>query len=257
MEFGSKVLGFKEDELQSTPAFRCYEDMSPAEENLLVKSRVLAYSTATLNRYIAVFKKFQKFCRARDINSLDCTPSTFNIYLLTVAQSGSSVGCIETIVLAMNFLYRFFLIGATIVDISVSAVLKFLEKTCPRNVHLRWGFGSVEVRKMWDTLEKRYNGIENLPLAQLHTFVMAVIQHASLCRFSDIAQLKLPDLFYDLDYLKIHIQLSKTNQNGIGQVAFIPKLSSSVRDPHSLMCLYLLVMHEKQNESVFLFPPLK
>ena len=23
------------------------------------------------------------------------------------------------------------------------------------------------------------------------------------------------------------------------------------------MCLYLLVMHEKQNESVFLFPPLK
>ena len=86
---------------------------------------------------------------------------------------------------------------------------------------------------------------------------MAVIQHASLCHFSDIAQLKLSDLFYELDYFKIHIQFSKTDQNGIGQVAFIPKLSSSVRDPHSLMCLYLSVMHEMQNENVFLFPPLK
>ena len=89
----------------------------------------------------------------------------------------------------MNFLYRFFLVRETIVDNSVSAVLKFLEKTCPRNVHPRCGFGSVEVRKMWDKLEKKSNGIENVSLVELHTFVKAVIQHASLCRFSDIAQL--------------------------------------------------------------------
>ena len=159
----------------------------------------------------------------------------------------------------MNFLYRFFLVRETIVDNSVSAVLKFLEKTCPRNVHLRCGFGSVEVRQMWDKLEKKSNGIENVSLVELHTFVMAVIQHASLCRFSDIAQLKLSDLFdlfYELDYFKIHIQFSKTDQNGIGQVAFIPRLSSGVRDPHGLMCLYLSIMHEPQDEGIFLFPPL-
>ena len=158
--------------------------------------------------------------------------------------------------LAINFFNRFFLIRDIIVDNSVSAVLKFLEKTCPRNVHPRCGFGSVEVRKMWDKLEKKSNGIENLSLVELRTFVMAVIQRASLCRFSDIAQLKLSDLFYELDYFKIHIQFSKTDQNGIGQVAFIPRLSSGVRDPHGLMCLYFSIMHEPQDEGIFPFPPL-
>ena len=109
---------------------------------------------------------------------------------------------------------------------------------------------------MWDKLEST-KGIANLTNLELHTFVMAVMQHASFCRFADVAQLKLSDLFYDLDYFKVNIWYSKTDQQGVGQAAFIPRLDSGIRDPHNLMCLYLSKMHSNQDDLVFLFPPLK
>ena len=257
MEFGICALGFSESELRSMPAFRLTETQDQEEADLLLCSKVLAYSNSTWSRYISVLKDFQSFCRIREVNPLDCTPSTLNIYLLHLGQNGKSIGRIETFVAALSFFYKFYLIRADVVDLAVSPILRFLKKVCPRKSNKKAAFGSTQIRVMWDAINAKKGGIENLNPVELRTFVIAVFQHATFCRFSDISQLKLSDLFYDLDYFKVSIQFSKTDQTGIGQVAFLPKASSGVRDPHSLMCLYLSSVHQDQNDSVFLFPPFK
>ena len=89
---------------------------------------------------------------------------------------------------------------------------------------------------------------------------MTVFQHVSFCRFSDLRSLRLADVLHEVDYFKIHVRYSKTDQAGLGQTVFIPKLDSVHKDPHMLMCLYLHRLDEKSADApgdMYLFPPLK
>jgi hypothetical protein len=96
-----------------------------------------------------------------------------------------------------------------------------------------------------------------VPLVQLRTFVLAVIQYSSFCRFSDLAVVKLTDVIFELDYFKIVIQYSKTDQAGHGQEAYVLKSVDTVRDPHMLMCLYLQRLDTYNIDDLYLFPPLR
>ena len=50
---------------------------------------------------------------------------------------------------------------------------------------------------------------------------MTVFQHVSFCRFSDLRSLRLADVLHEVDYFKIHVRYSKTDQAGLGQTVFI------------------------------------
>ena len=41
---------------------------------------------------------------------------------------------------------------------------------------------------------------------------------------------------YEVDYFKIYIKYSKTDQAGVGQTVFIPDIDSVHQDPHMMMC---------------------
>ena len=251
------MLGFLPDELLTTPSFRFYQEQLPNDGDIVFKARVMAFALATWKRYASQLRNFQSFCRNRNINPLECTPSTVNVFLLRLGQTGATSGCVDSFLAALSFIYRFYLITDTIVDSAVLDVKKFLGKACPKHSNKKCAFGSDQIRQMWDKIDEKRGGVEFLSPLDLRTFVLAVFQHSTFCRYSDVAQLKLADLCYDLDYFKIKIQYSKTDQQGIGQVTFLAKSSSQYRDPHMLMCLYLSSMHSSQDDSVFLFPPLQ
>lgn len=257
LEFGAKALGFRADELRSTPAWT-YIQSEPSEmRQLLFISKVLAFSFSTWKKHTTFIKGFQDFCWHRDANPLECTPTLLNVYLLQSAQNGKSFGFVTAVVDALSFVYRFFLVRDNLVDSTVHTVLKFLKKVCT-SVSLRKApFGSAEIRKLWDTMDKNYPNLSDVPLVELRSFVMLVIQHASFCRFSDIANVKLSDLFFELDYFKIVIRYSKTDQTGEGQTVYVPDSSTGLRSPHRLMCLFLHRVHGEGNDSIYLFPPLK
>ncbi len=118
-------------------------------------------------------------------------------------------------------------------------------------------FGSKEIRTLWDAMDKRYGSIDNIPLFEFRSFVLAVFQHATFCRFSDIAPLKLSDIAFQLDYFTVKIRCSKTDQHGDGQWAYVSTSSSGCRDPHKLMCLFIQKVHTNQDDDAYLFPPLK
>jgi hypothetical protein len=120
--------------------------------------------------------------------------------------------------------------------------------------------GSTEIRKIWDSIDRKSGDVTKLNRSELRTFVMAVFQHKTFCRFNDISVVKLDDIVHDVDYFTVKISCSKTDQAGKGQVAYVPKSASPIRDPHMLMCLYLSTMgfdDVPDGEVVYLFPPLK
>ena len=259
LEFGVKVLGFPEADLKDTPAYTFHQQESPADEKLLFQSRVLAFATSTWANHVSAFKDYLVFCAQRKLHSLTSGPSVINLFLLHAGQSGKTYGYIERFTSALNFFARFFLTSYGL-DPVLDQVKKFLQKACPKNSNLKDAFGSAEVRKIWDQIDAKSGGIAGLTKIELRTFVMAVFQHKTFCRFNDLSVIKLDDLLYSDDYFKVKISCSKTDQRGEGHEVFLVKSASPYRDPHMLMCLYLSTLgfgDEKDGDTMFLFPPLK
>ena len=120
------MLGFLPDELLTTPSFRFYQEQLPNDGDIVFKARVMAFALATWKRYASQLRNFQSFCRNRNINPLECTPSTVNVFLLRLGQTGATSGCVDSFLAALSFIYRFYLITDTIVDSAVLDVKRFL-----------------------------------------------------------------------------------------------------------------------------------
>ena len=255
MEFGTRVLGLHCEDLQQSPAFNHYSSAVAAEADLIFKSRVLAYAPATWRNCISSIREFLSFCSLRGVNPLDCTPSILNLFILYQAQNGKSYGSVESALKGISFLFKFYLVEDFTLDKSVIDVMKFVAKVSPHRSNKKDAFGSVEIRAIWDKIDAVYKSTEKMPLVELRTFVMSVFQHKTFCRFSDVAGIKLSDILYDLDYFKVIIRYSKTDQGGLGQTVYLTKSSSLYRDPHMLMCLYLQKIGGDTGSDMYLFPP--
>jgi len=177
--------------------------------------------------------------------------------LLHIAQTGKTFSFVESFLSSLSFLYRFYLIHNDVLDSSVADVKKFLSKVCVSRSNRKEAFGSEEIRKIWDKIDAEMGGVEKLSNTELRTFVMAVFQHKTFCRFSDAAELKLNDVLFDMDFFKINIRYSKNDQEGVGHDVVLTRNLYALRSAHMLMCLYLHRMHPDPREDVYLFPPLQ
>ena len=182
-----------------------------------------------------------------------------NLYLLLLAQKGKTFNTVEAFLSALSFCFKFYLVRDFVQDPMIKDMKGFVAKVCKHGNNKKEAFGSTQVRLLWNQIDK-LGGLQNITLLQLRTFVMTVFQHVSFCRFSDLSALRLDDVLHAVDYFKIHIRYSKTDQAGVGQTVFIPKLESVHKDPHMLMCLYIHRLDEKRADApgdMYLFPPLK
>jgi len=116
---------------------------------------------------------------------------------------------------------------------------KLTEKACTKKTNKKLPFGSAEVRKIWDCIEDKKGNVEKLNLKDFRMFMIAVFQHKTFCRFSNLQQIQLKDVFHDVDYFKIHFAFTKTDQQGNGQWLYFSKESSGIHDAHMLMRLYV------------------
>jgi hypothetical protein len=68
---------------------------------------------------------------------------------------------------------------------------------------------------------------------------------------------RLSDVIHTVDYFKITVQYSKTDQKGTGQDVFVLKTVDKSRSPHMLMCLYLQRLDTYDVQDLYLFPPVE
>jgi hypothetical protein len=179
--------------------------------------------------------------------------------MLKEAQNAKSIGVIASFLDAYSFVVKFFGMQNHAEIGSVSDIKKFVEKVTVRNSRTRAAFGSAEVRLLWDKLEKKHGPIEKWSKLQLRTFTMAVFQHRTFCRFSDLEKIRIDDVLFNADYFKIFIRCSKTDQAGKGSFVYVPKKCTGFRDAHMLMCVYIQKMdfNNVTGTEMYLFPPLK
>ena len=257
-EFGAKVLGLPVQWLQSTTAYANFQSQEEAVK--LLQVRVLAFASATWLRHAGSIKKFVQFCEQREVNLFDCTPFMINLFLLNQVQDGASFGTVSNFLEGLSFVLRFYNVNNYVEDPMVKIMKKFAMKACKHQSNVKQPFGSAEVRAIWDALDAKYGNVANFPTDKLRTFVLAVFQHQTFCRFSDVAKITLSDVFHEVDYFKVHIHMSKTDQGGEGQWVLLPKSDSIFRNAHMLLCLYIHRMGfdlQTSTETLYLFPPLK
>ncbi len=236
-----------------------YHLRDPASEaNSIFIARVLAFAPSTWYAHSSHTRKFRAFCEARSLNPFDSTHYIINLYLLHLSQNGVTYDSVKATMAALSFMFRFYFARDFTDDDTVRQVSRFVQKVSPKTCNKKSAYGSAEIRKLWDSIDDK-GGIETLSLLDLRTFVLSVFQHTTFCRFSDISRIKLTDVLHTLDYFKISIDFSKTDQQGHGHFVYVPKLESAVRDPHMLMCLYINRIgtgHEDNTTLEYLFPPL-
>jgi hypothetical protein len=179
--------------------------------------------------------------------------------LIKEAQTCKSTGVVECFLDAYSFVVKFFDMPNHAMEHSVGQVKKFVEKVTVRNTKTRAAFGANEVRILWEKLCNKYGPIENWSKLQIRSFTLAIFQHSTFCRFSDINKIKMDDVLFHTDYFKVFIRCSKTDQAGNGSYVYVPKSRTGFRDPHMLMCVYIQKMELDKDGStdMYLFPPLK
>jgi len=257
VQFGLNVLGLPECDVESTPAYRSYELEAPEEAKLLFKSRVLAYAKQTWTNHASNIWPLIEYCFDRRIGFFTCTASVINLFQLYLAESGKSYQTIERILSSVAFIYRFFLVPNAVADPAVAEVKRFTKKACINRQNKKSAFGSAEIRKIWAALDEKKGGVEKLNCHDLRTFVMAVFQHKTFCRYSDLKSIKISDVQFHCDYFKILVRFSKTDQGGLGSYVYLAKPTSGSRDPHTLLCYYFMKMNFAEEDDMYLFPPLK
>jgi len=259
LEFGARVLGVMEEDLMETVAYRQFllDQEAEVDAKLLFQSRVLSYASATWKKHASTIRPFLSYCAEKAIPFFNCPSSHLNDFQLRLARDGASLQTVEATVSAISFIYRFFLMPNSIEDKTVQDVSRFLRKVCRKPVNKKAAFGSKEVKIVWNFIETKKGGLCNLTLAEFRTFVMAVFQHKTFARFSDVKVIQLRHVFYDLDFFKILIPVSKTDQAGSGAWVYLTRSVGGARCAHRLLCLYLNVFHRHSDASAYLFPPIE
>jgi hypothetical protein len=194
------------------------------DSNLLLRGRVLAYAENMWKRHINTIRSFIAFCKVRELSVFCCTPSVLNLYMLTEAKNGKSTGFINSFLDAFAFLTKFFDMPNYAESHSVKAVKRFVEKSTLNITNVKTAFGTDEVRKLFDYNVKHFGPVDTWPKLLLRTFTLAVFQHKTFCRFSDVSKVKLDDILFHADYFKIHISSSKTDQAAKGDYVYVAKV---------------------------------
>jgi hypothetical protein len=239
-DFASAVFGVKEEQVRKTKAYEFHAALDKEEAKVLFIARVLAYAPATWFNHASAFKAFREFCLERNIEPTECTAMSLNVFLLHLAQIGKSIQVVENTLATISFVFRFYMIPDITSDPLLTTTRRFVTKVCPKVSNLKSPFGSYEVRKLWDYVYFTYANVQSMPFHVLRTFVLSIVQFNSFCRFSDLSVVKLEDLVFVLfDYFKIKIRVSKTDQAGSGQTAYVIKSADEGHDAHMLMCTYI------------------
>jgi hypothetical protein len=253
------MFGLDTRDILDTEAYRSTSGWSKEDVELITISRVLAFAENTWKKHISAIRSFLEFCKLKNKSVFECSPLHINLYLLTEAQNKKSFGSLESFLEAYAFLTKFFNMPNVATDTVVNDVKKFCAKVTVQKTNKKDAFGIDEVRKLWFGSLKNDGDFEKWSKLKLRTFVLAIFQHKTFCRFSDTQNILLENVQFNTGYFKILVQKSKTDQSAKGEYVYLTKVSYAKMDAHLLFCKYLQIMgfEDCNSNNTFLFPPLK
>jgi hypothetical protein len=80
---------------------------------------------------------------------------------------------------------------------SIHDVMKYIEKTGTRNTNQKAGFGESEILKTYSCYRSKFGSFEKWPLLESRTFILAMVQTVTFCRYSEIQNVELADVIFN------------------------------------------------------------
>jgi hypothetical protein len=154
-------------------------------------------------------------------------------------KKGTTVTVINSIVDAYSFVMKFFGMMSVAEHRAVHDILKFVDKVGKRNFNKKCAYGKKEILETYHCYVRKFGDFENWPLLESRTFILAIVQTVTFCRYSEIQNVEIADIIFDPDYIEMLIKKSKTDQQSRGEYVYIPKSKNSPVDSHMLLCLYM------------------
>jgi hypothetical protein len=154
-------------------------------------------------------------------------------------KKGTTVTVINSIVDAYSFVMKFFGMMSVAEHRAFHDILKFVDKVGKRNFNKKCAYGKKEILETYHCYVRKFGDFENWPLLESRTFILAIVQTVTFCRYSEIQNVEIADIIFDPDYIKMLIKKSKTDQQSRCEYVNIPKSKNSPVDCHMLLCLYM------------------
>jgi hypothetical protein len=173
-------------------------------------------------------------------------------------SKGTTITVIHSYLDAYSFVLKFFDMVSVAECRSIHDVMKYIEKTGTRNCNQKAAFGESELLKTLNCYLSKFGPFEKWPLLESRTFILAMVQTITFCRYSEIQNVEINDVMFHPEYFKILIKKSKTDQQCKGEYVYLPKVDTCKIDCHMMFCKYLQKYDfRKTAADSKLFSPLK
>ena len=238
-----------ETEVFKSNLFLQYKDLSLTERNKLMKAHILRFSMNTLKKCHANFSKFAQYCNGQ---IFPINLGKLNGFLMTCGEDGKSFIVINDYVNSIKCMTKF-LNYEFPNDTLIRPMLNFMKKFCDKkSTRLRYGYQKKDLLKLQRRIT-RQGGLEKLSKVRLRSYMLLVFCYCTMSRFDCASRVKLENLEFFKDYVKIKISKSKTDQSGDGQDVFLVNLPEL--NVVKLLANYLFIFDMGQSD--VLFPPLE
>ena len=195
----------------------------PAVANLVpMPGSVQAYALAekadaTRRAYRSDFAKFAAWCRTeRSVEALGASPDTVATYLAAQASAGVKPSTLDRCLAAIGYAHRLAGLPSPAEHEAVRAVMRGIRRTT----------GVALAQKAPATAERMKAMLQAIPADTLlgkRDRALLLLGFAGAFRRSELVALKVADLAFEPDGVRVLIRRSKADQEGHGQEIAIPR----------------------------------
>jgi site-specific recombinase XerD len=191
-------------------------------------------AAATWRAYESDWKVFQRWCEAVDCVPLPATPHTVALFLAAEATLGRAPPTLGRRLAAIRLMH----VGARLASphdaIEVDEVLRGIRRTFKRPSAQKSPAVDEEIKRMVDAVEPQ-------TLRGLRDRALLLLGFAGAFRRSELVALDADHLTQRDEGLSVLIASSKTDQEGLGQVVAIPRVSGSSYCPVRAVLDWMIV----------------
>ncbi len=191
-------------------------------------------SAATWRAYESDWKLFQRWCEAVDCVPLPATPHTVALFLAAEATLGRAPPTLGRRLAAIRLMH----VGARLASphdaIEVDEVLRGIRRTFKRPSAQKSPAVDEEIKRMVDAVEPQ-------TLRGLRDRALVLLGFAGAFRRSELVALDADHLTQRDEGLSVLIASSKTDQEGLGQIVAIPRVSGSSYCPVRAVLDWMIV----------------
>lgn len=241
--FQARILASPLRSLKSRhPDLKSLADVIPL---LIAKS----IASSTLKSYNQGFRAWSRWsARFEGVNSLPVNRLHLAAFIASVVQQGGKFGKVEHAFYGLNWIHNVLDLPNPCDSWLVRCVKNSAKRLLKTPVVKKCPIRPRHLRKL-----VRYFGSSS-SLLDLRICAIALLSYAGFLRYDEVSRIRRSNVTFERTYLKLFIESSKTDQEGVGDHVFIARTRRSTC-PYQILKRYLKRAGMSNSDTNFVFRP--